>query len=192
MTTLSEVILRKVKADPEDLEGILARFSIQKLAKGAPLLTAGKPCQSLFFIETGYVRMFTVDETGREITTWLGGNGQFITATSSFAFQTPNIWNIEALTTSTVHLISRANHFELCDLNRKWLEFENLLLTKAFAGIEQRMFGKLHTTAQERFDQLFAAQPALFNHVPLQYIASWLGMTSETLSRIRKVAGSPS
>jgi CRP-like cAMP-binding protein len=137
------------------------------------------------FIETGYLRMFDLAE-GKEITLWIGSTGKFITSLSSFVFQTENFWNIQAITDCTVHVISRENHFELCQAEPKWLEFDNLLLAHSFALLERNMFAQLHTTAQQRYNTLLQEDPALFNHVPLQYIASMLGITPESLSRLRK------
>ncbi len=137
------------------------------------------------FIESGYLRMFDLID-GKEITFWIGSNGKFITSLSSFVFETPNFWNIQAVTDCTLHVIDRDTHSKLCKTQPKWLEFDNILLAHSFALLEQKMLSQLHTTSQQRFNTLFKEHPQLFNHVPLQYIASMLGITPETLSRLRQ------
>ncbi|MEM8969661.1 MAG: cyclic nucleotide-binding protein, partial [Bacteroidota bacterium] len=82
-------------------------------------------------------------------------------------------------------------HFQLCKTQPKWLEFDNLLLAHSFALLEQSMFAQLHTTAQQRYEKLMQDDPTLFNQVPLQYIASMLGITPETLSRLRNNSTQP-
>jgi hypothetical protein len=68
----------------------------------------------------------------------------------------------------------------------KWNELDKIFITKCFTILEERIFSHLYMTAEERFHQLFKQHPELFNQVPLQYLASMLGMTPETLSRLRK------
>jgi len=138
------------------------------------------------FIESGYMRMYDIIE-GKEITFWIGSRGKFITSLSSFIFETENIWNIQAITDCTLYVISRENHFELSKNQPKWVEFDNKLLAYSFALLEKNMFSQLHTTAKQRYLNLLQEEPALFLNVPLQYLASMLGITPESLSRLRKI-----
>ena len=82
---------------------------------------------------------------------------------------------------------NQINHFKLNKTEPKWLEFDNILLAHSFALLEQNMFSQLHTTAKQRFDNLINKEPELFKNVPLQYIASMIGITPESLSRLRKM-----
>ncbi len=138
------------------------------------------------FIESGYMRIFDIVD-GKEITLWIGGNGRFVTSLSSFIFETKNNWNIQAITDCKLYIITRENHFRLNQTEPKWLEFDNILLAKSFALLERKMFSQLHTTAKQRYDSLLAEEPELFKHVPLKYIASMIGVTPESLSRLRKI-----
>ena len=169
----------------EDLDTVVGKFERRQLKKGDYFLTSGTICREMAFIETGYLRMFNIAD-GKEITFWIGNDGRFITSLSSFVFESPNFWNIQAVTDCSLQVINRKDHFELCKQQAKWLEFDNVLLARSFALLEQSMFAHLHTTAQQRFEALLEENPSLFNHVPLQYIASMLGITPETLSRLRK------
>jgi len=185
MEALKACIQSQLSIEHDVLDEVLSSFQTRKIKKGEFFLESGKTCREMAFIETGYLRMYDIVD-GKEITFWIGNEGRFITSLSSFVFQTENYWNVQALTDCTVQVISRTKHFQLCEVHQKWLEFDNLILARSFAMLEQNMFSQLHTTAQQRFDGLMTSQPSLFNHVPLQYIASMLGITPESLSRLRK------
>lgn len=185
MEELRNCIANQIPIDKGSLDEILSNFETKTIKKGDFLLESGKICQELAFIQTGYLRMYDIVDA-KEITFWIGSKGRFITSLSSFIFESANYWNIQAITDCTVHTISRKRHFELSKQLPKWLEFDNILLANSFALLEKSMFSQLHTTAQQRFEFLLSEDPALFNHVPLQYIASMLGITPESLSRLRK------
>lgn len=190
MEQLRNCISNQINIDKESLESIVSAFEIQTIKKGEFFLKSGRICRKMAFIETGYLRMYDIAD-GKEITFWVGSNGKFITSLSSFIFESENFWNIQAVTDCTIFVINRQKHFELCKQQPKWLEFDNLLLAHSFALLEKSMFAQLHTTAQQRFENLLKEEPALFNHVPLQHIASMLGITPESLSRLRKNLAHP-
>ncbi|MFV1450445.1 Crp/Fnr family transcriptional regulator [Maribacter sp. HS] len=190
MEQLRNCISNQIKIDKESLESIVSAFDIQTIKKGEFFIKSGRICQEMAFIQSGYLRMYDIAD-GKEITFWIGSNGKFITSLSSFIFKSENFWNIQAVTDCTIFVIKRQKHFELCKQQPKWLEFDNLLLAHSFALLEKSMFSQLHTTAQQRFENLLNDEPALFNHVPLQYIASMLGITPESLSRLRKNLNQP-
>ncbi|AUP78320.1 Crp/Fnr family transcriptional regulator [Flavivirga eckloniae] len=185
MEQLRKCISNQINIDKESLESIVSAFEIQTVKKGEFFLKSGRICRKMAFIESGYLRMYDIVD-GKEITFWVGSDGKFITSLSSFVFESENFWNIQAVTDCTVFVISRQKHFELCKQHSKWLEFDNLLLAHSFSLLEKSMFSQLHTTAQQRFESLLKEEPALFKYVPLQHIASMLGITPESLSRLRK------
>jgi len=185
MEQLRNCITNQINIDKESLESIVSSFEVKTIKKGEFFLKSGRICRKMAFIKSGYLRMYDIAD-GKEITFWVGSNGKFITSLSSFIFETENFWNIQAVTVCTILVISKEKHFELCKQQPKWLEFDNLLLAHSFALLEKSMFSQLHTTAKQRFENLLKEEPALFNHVPLQHIASMLGITPESLSRLRK------
>jgi CRP-like cAMP-binding protein len=185
MEQLKNCILNQVIIDNKSLENILSGFKTVEINKGEFFLHSGSICRKMAFIETGFLRMYDIAD-GKEVTFWIGGSGKFITSLSSFVFQTASYWNIQAITDCKLYVISREKHFKLCQEEPKWLEFDNLLLAHSFALLEKSMFAQLHTTANERFESLMEEEPELFQYVPLQYIASMIGITPESLSRLRK------
>lgn len=186
MEKLKSCILNQVSINKKSMENILSAFNPLEINKGEFFLKSGKTCRQMAFIESGFIRMYDIAD-GKEITLWIGSEGSFITSLSSFIFETKNNWNIQAITNCKLYVINRENHFRLNKTEPKWLEFDNILLANSFALLEKKMFSQLHTTAKQRFNNLLSEAPELFNNVPLQYIASMIGITPESLSRLRKM-----
>lgn len=169
----------------DDLKTIVSLFKLKTIKKGEFLLKTGKHCDNLSFVQSGLLRMFiTTDE--KEITQWISTKGYFSTDLSSFVFDTVSLLSIQALTDSEVYSITKADYQIIGELVPKWHELEKLFLVRCFVTLEERVFSHLSMTAEERYDYFFENNREIFNQVPLQYIASMLGMTPETFSRIRK------
>jgi CRP-like cAMP-binding protein len=185
MEKLKNCISSQVSIERTSMTNILSAFKPVEISKGEFFIESGKNCREIAFIKSGYLRMYDIAD-GKEITLWIGSEGRFITSLSSFIFETRNMWNIQAITDCELYVINRENHFNLCKTEPKWLEFDNKLLAHSFALLEKNMFSQLHTTAKQRFTILLEEEPKLFQNVPLQYIASMLGIAPESLSRLRK------
>lgn len=185
MEKLRNCISDQVAIEKSAMDNILSVFEPVEILKGQFFLKSGKICRQMAYIESGYMRMYDIAD-GKEITLWIGSEGRFITSLSSFIFETTNNWNIQAVTDCKLYVINREDHFKLNKTEPKWLEFDNILLARSFALLEKNMFSHLHTTAKQRFRSLLTEEPKLFQNVPLQYIASMLGITPESLSRLRK------
>jgi CRP-like cAMP-binding protein len=105
---------------------------------------------------------------------------------SSFIFHLPARWNIQALTDCELYIIDSNEYLKIGQVIPRWSELEKLFIAKCFTILEERIISHLSMTAEERYNQLFDFNKELFNQVPLQHLASMLGMTPETFSRIRK------
>jgi CRP-like cAMP-binding protein len=185
MIELSSILSSELTILPQDESLILSNFENRAVKKNQILLEAGKRCTEMYFVKSGYLRVYSLSN-GMETTLWIAGGGAFITSLSSFIFEMPNNWYIQTVTYCELEVISRQDHFDLLKECPKWMEFDIILLSKSFAMLEERMFHQLYTNSTERLQKLQSNNPDLFKHVPLQYIASSLGITPETLSRIRK------
>ena len=185
MEALKSCISSYIDIKHSTLEKIVSHFKVRTYKKGEYFLEAGGKASEMAFVASGYARLYDIAE-GKEVTLWIAGAGKFVTSLSSFVFQTKNNWNIQCLTDVTLYVIQRKDHFALADQERQWLEFDNLLLANSFRLLEKSMFDQLHTTAQQRLNTLMEDDPAIFNHVPLQHIASMIGIAPESLSRLRR------
>lgn len=168
----------------DSLQSISSRFHLETLKKGAFYLKSGKPCTKLGFIKSGILRIYKQTED-KEVTQWISTPGYFVTDLSSLLFETPARWTIEALTDAELFTIRGAEYKSIGDIVPNWHELEKLFIAKCFTILEDRVFTHLSMTAEERYAHFFEFNKELFNQVPLQYIASMLGMTPETFSRIR-------
>ena len=184
MIELSSILTSELTIPPQDLSLILSNFGSKSVKRNSTLLEMGKRCSEMYFVKSGYLRVYSLAD-GLETTLWIAGSGTFITSLSSFIFEMPNNWYIQTVSDCELEVITRQDHFDLLKACPKWMEFDIILLSKSFAMLEERMFHHLHTNSTERLEKLQSSNPDLFKYVPLQHIASLLGITPETLSRIR-------
>ncbi|GAL83821.1 hypothetical protein MYP_1049 [Sporocytophaga myxococcoides] len=170
---------------PEDLKTIVSFFKPETIKKNDYFLKSGKSCDKLSFVQSGFLRIF-VETEKRDVTQWITTQGYFVTDLSSFVLGSPSRWTIQALTDTKVQSIYKEDYQNLNMLVSQWPVLEKLFIVHCFTIMEDRIFSHLSMTAEERYQFFFEHNRELFNQVPLQYIASMLGMTPETFSRIRK------
>lgn len=169
----------------EYLELLKSFFRPEKLNKGDFFIRSENRCHKLSFIGSGILRCYAQTEA-KEVTQWIATQGTFITDLSSWTFDNPSRWNIQALEDTTLLTLYKQDCPILKDRIPRWDELEKIFIAKCFCMLEDRIFSHLSMTAEERYHLFFEHNKDLFNQVPLQYIASMLGMTPETFSRVRK------
>jgi len=185
MTELESYINSYFGVQKEDILRIGSFFHPELLKKGEFFTKAGQVCNKLSFHRSGLIRVFA-DVDGKEITQWISTKGYFVTDLSGIIFSQAGKYNIQALTDCELYTIAKNDYNNLGRIIPKWHELEKLFIAKCFTILEARILALLSMTAEERYRALFQHQKELFNQVPLQYLASMMGMTPETLSRIRK------
>jgi len=171
--------------ETEELITIGSLFKLTGLKKGDYFLKTGSSCDKLSFIQSGLLRVYTLTET-KEVTQWISTKGYFVTDLAGLVFESPARWTIQALTDTELYTISREDYKKIGAILPRWHELEKLFIARCFTMLEDRIFSHLSMSAEERYRAFFETNRELFNQVPLQYIASMLGMTPETFSRIRK------
>lgn len=167
------------------IELIVDMFREEHLAKGDYFVEAGRRCDRLSFIRSGLTRTY-IEQEDREVTQWIGYPETFITDLGSWVFERPARWHIQAITDLEVLSMYRSDFVRLANLIPEWHLLEKLFIAKCFTALEERVFMHLSLTAEQRYQVFFEQHRDLFQQVPLQYIASMLGMTPETFSRIRR------
>lgn len=171
---------------PETLQQIVAFFQPKILSKGAYFLKEGQYADQMGFVQSGIVREYFLDDNGREVTKWISTPGYFVVDIGSFLFHQPARWNLQTLSEVELLVISKTDYAKIAQVVPKWPELEKRFIARCFTILEQRIVTHLSLSSEERYQLFFAHNPELFNQVPLQYLASMLGMTPETFSRIRK------
>jgi len=157
---------------------------VSYITKGAYLVTTGNYCPTVYLIKKGIMRSY-VKEGIKEITTWITGENELITSITSFGLLQPARENIQAL--EDCELIGL--HFEDLQYLYDHCPEMNIVGRKVLEGYyrdaEERAFIARLTEATSKYKHFIATKSDLLNRVPLKFIASYLGMTLETLSRIR-------
>jgi CRP-like cAMP-binding protein len=153
-------------------------------AKGEYLIQEGQVEQSVYFIEAGAVRVFHVTEF-EEQTIRFGYEGSIITSLSSFITGKPSEFYIEALRKTIVKIISKQLVFEIINESFETQAQYNKLLETLIVQQMEREIDLLTESPTKRLERVLDRSPNLFQEIPLKYIASYLRMTPETLSRIR-------
>ncbi len=184
MKELEQYIVSYFNIQVADLHKLLPFFEIQHLSKGDFYVQEYSYCDTLSFVKEGFLRVFADSET-KEVTQWISSKGYFVTDLSSLVFNSKARFSIQALTDCELFTIRKSAYQNLHKVIPDWPILEKLFLAKCFLTLEDRVFQLLSLPAAERYQRFFEHNKELFNHVPLQFIASMLGMTPETLSRIR-------
>ncbi len=187
MTELEKYIQTYFGVSEDERKEISLLFKPMQLKKGDYYLKSGKRSDRLGFVQSGIIREFVHIEE-KEVTKWISTKGYFAVDLSSFVFNQPARWNIQALVDSELYVIDHVDYAKIGKIIPRWTELEKLFIAKCFTVLEDRIITHLSMTAEERYHQLFSFNKELFNLVPLHYLASMLGMTPETLSRLRKRA----
>lgn len=159
-------------------------FEKAVLPKNDFLLTEGKVCRHLYFLEQGLLRGF-YNLDGKEITHWFALENDFVTSFHSFITQEPAVENIQLLEGSVLWSISKDT---LTSLFNQYHEIERLVriaYEKYYIRLEERFINAQFKTAAERYENLQQQRPQIIERAPLGQVASFLGMSQETLSRIR-------
>lgn len=157
---------------------------ILQLDKESRIVKEGQLADKTYFIAKGSARAFYLKD-GKDITDWFAFENDFISAINSFFLNIPSPHFIEVLEPSTLLEISREDVLSLSD---RYNEFDRLgkqIVTKTMLQLQQRVVSVQFESAGQKYENMLKIRPDITQRVPLTHIASYLGMTLETLSRIR-------
>ncbi|WP_298220890.1 Crp/Fnr family transcriptional regulator [Flavobacterium sp.] len=154
------------------------------LDKSSEIVKEGQFADKLYFIVNGCVRAF-YNKDGKEITDWFAFEGDFISSRNSFYQKVISNYNIELLEQTTFLEISREAILILLDKHHCFERLGRIAITKTMLQLQERIVSMQFETAQQKYENLIKLRPDILQRVPLTFIASHLGITLETLSRIR-------
>lgn len=181
---LTEILTRIYPLPPESLNRIIERVKKVEIKKGTLLAEADKVCRDVFFVAEGIVRAYCYAK-GRDITFWIGEEGTVAVSMQSYINGTPGY---ESIVTVEDCLLYRISVEELQQLYQSDIHIANwgrVFAEKEILRAEKSLIPQLFTTGSERYKQLLREYPRLLNRVPLENLASYLGMTPVSISRIR-------
>jgi CRP-like cAMP-binding protein len=184
MRLLTEI--EKVIPISMEMESALRKkFVKRNVFRTESLHQTGKIARSLFFIEEGLIRIFYHNSSGKDITYGFYTEGDFITIPESFYTQSPSKYHMEMLEDGEIYEVSYTDLNQLFSDFPEMQKFENKTLQSFLLKASERIVALQFLSAEERYDTLMEAQPSIIGRAPLGTIASYLGITQETLSRIR-------
>jgi CRP-like cAMP-binding protein len=169
----------------EDLEDALPYFQPVTVVKHGFFNNAGRISGRLGFVVTGILRSFYILK-GKETTTFFQLPGDIAVDLKSFVQRTPSIEAIQAVTDSQLLVIERKDLYALYEEDWKWQQVGRMLVENAYFEMEERSIFLQTHSAHDRYLRFLAKYPEVVRQVPLQHVASFLGISPETLSRIRK------
>lgn len=185
-----ELLLHKIKEKIQltaEEEQLLSSFFVpKKLRKKQYLLQEGDICKHVAFVNSGILRSFTVNEKGNEYIMQFAFEGWWISDQFSFISGEPSLVYIEALEPTEILLLSKDSREEMFNRLPKIERFFRILLENHLVSLQRRLMHSISYPAEIRYRQLLEIRPDIAQKVPQHMIASYLGITPETLSRIRK------
>jgi len=158
----------------------------KKLRKRQYLLQAGDECRWVAFVSRGCLRQYSLDDQGKEHILMFAIEGGWITDAASYHAHEPSTSNIDALEDSELLLIDRATHEKLSVMVPQWGLFFKRELENAYKDAVIRVSELVSLSAEDRYTRFLRKYPDLFQRIPLHQIASYLGVTPQSLSRIRR------
>ena len=161
-------------------------FIPKKLRKKQYLLQEGDVCKNIAFVEKGALRAYTVNNDGVEHIMQFALEGWYISDLYSFLTGEVATYNIDAIEDSESVLISRSAHDELLKKYPKYETFTRELITGAYVALQKRLNSIISKSLEERYEAFISLYPDIAKRVPQHMIASYMGLTPETLSRVRK------
>ena len=171
--------------DPE-VKKVFDTYTKEKtFPKHALILDAGSICNHLLIIKSGLVRNFYFDPKGNDITHWFSGPNSVVTSPPSFFKQEPSFFRIETLQPTVANVIT---HSQLEEAFKKSIELERFgrqLAINIMMALGQKVIDLQTKTAEERYHELLFQYPDILQQAKLGHIAGYLGITQQSLSRIR-------
>lgn len=155
------------------------------LEKGTTLIREGQYSDKTFFIINGCARAFYLKD-GKDISDWFAFENDFISSINSFFLNIPSPHFIELLEDSVLLEISRENVEKMADTYRDFERLSKVIVIKTMLMQQERISSMQFHSAEQKYENVLSIHPNISQRIPLTHIASYIGITLETLSRIRK------
>lgn len=174
-----------VPIDAQSLLIISEQFEEITFHKDDYLLKEGK-ISGYFFLSKGFLRVFTFDTDGNEVTTYFYSQDRVVFDAASFFLRQPSTENIQAMTECKGYLTNFEKLNQLFHSVAEFREFGRQMIVKEFVAYKQRTLAMINQSAEERYLQLLESNKDVFQYAHLNHIASYLGVSERTLNRIRQ------
>lgn len=183
---LYKKINEKITLTEEEFELCKPLFTQRKLRKRQFILQEGDVSKYNIFVGKGLLRSYTIDDKGNEHILQFAFEGWWTADLYSFFTDEPSLFNIEALEDSELLLITRPSWESLLDKLPCIERYFRILIQNSLIATQRRLMGSLSETAEQKYLKFIKSYPESVQRVPQHMIASYLGITRETLSRLRR------
>lgn len=183
---LHQKLAEKISLTEEEFNYCKSLFKPKKLRKRQYFLQEGDVCKYQAFIEKGILRSYTIDEKHSEHILQFATEGWWMADLSSYVTGESSLFNIQAIEASELLLISKPSWDELMLSIPKFEHYFRILIQNHLVATQKRLMQSLSETAEEKYIKFSKAYPDCLQRVPQHMIASYLGVSRETLSRLRK------
>src|SRR5690349_18305220 len=183
---LSQNINEHISLTEEEFNFCKTLFFPKKLRKKQYLLQEGDVCKYVSFVEEGMLRTYAIDEKGNEHILSFSMEGWWTADLYSFLTGEPSLYNIEALEECELLLLAKSSWDALLEKVPALERYFRIIIQNNLIALQRRLMGTMSETAEEKYTKLVKTFPTCIQRVPQHMIASYLGITRETLSRIRR------
>jgi CRP-like cAMP-binding protein len=170
----------------EESQLLKSLITYRKLKKGAYLVTENQVCTEIVFVKSGILRSFFINSKEEEITNCFTFENEFMTAFSSFITQSPTDENIQAITDCELEVIDKLSVEKLFNSSFRWADIGRKLAENEVVNLHNRIASFQKKSAIERYENLFENHQNYIQYIPQVYLASYLGISTRHLSRIRQ------
>ncbi|MBE7177299.1 MAG: Crp/Fnr family transcriptional regulator [Mucilaginibacter polytrichastri] len=176
----------RAQLSDEQFTQISATLKEKEVKKGHVLLTQGDICSEMYFVTEGLLRSFTVDSSGKEHIVQFSPENWWTGDRNSFYYNEPSLFSIDAVEPAKLVVLTHDFFERSLSLSAGFHRFNTLALHNSIRYMQRRIVSLLSATAEERYLEFIKLYPSLNLRVPQWMIATYLGITPESLSRVRK------
>jgi len=184
--SIVQYIFKNISFSKKEINFIESKLKKLKLQKGTTILKAGDEVNSQYYVYNGCLRTFFIDKSGKEHTLQFAINDWWISDYTAFFTVSEAKMHIETIQEATLYKISKKGMEELFEEIPQLETFFRKKMERAFASFQNRILASLAQSAKERYVSFISTYPNIEQTVKNYHIASYLGITTESLSRIRK------
>jgi CRP-like cAMP-binding protein len=186
ITPIIEHFSNFLSLNDSEIEELKSRLTEKKVKRRQFILQEGDVCRHYTFVAKGCFKMFKVDNKGQEHNLQFAIENEWIADIGSFHSEKPSELYIEALEPSTILQIAKPDLLSLYTHYQKFDRNFRVLIENEFINLQKRVLQNISSTAEERYLDFLKNHPNLFNRISNVQIASYIGVTPEFLSKIRK------
>ena len=183
---LRSYLTARAALTPAEIEFVRGLFAPRHLVKGEVLQRAGDPARLMVFVAVGCLRSYVLDEEGKVHVVGFAPEDWWLSDTGPYLGGAPSTLFIDAVEASDVMVTDHASHQRMVDEIPSLAAAYQIGLQRLAAARDKRIISSLTASAQDRYLEFADRYPTLIRRVPLRMLASYLGMSPETLSRVRK------